>query len=58
MEDKSKIPIGHRKHIFWQTSMNDQRPKLRVRINGIVIVGLIDTGVDVSSITLESWHPN
>ena len=58
MEDKSKIPIGNRKRIFWQTSINDQRPKLRVHINGIVIVGKIDTGVDVSIITPESWHPN
>ena len=58
MEDESKIPVGNRKHIFWQTSINDQRPKLRVCINGIVIVGLIDTGVDVSIITPESWHPN
>ena len=54
MEDKSKIPIGNRKRIFWQTSINDQRPKLRVHINGIVIVCLIDTGVDVSIITLET----
>ena len=58
MEDKSKIPIGNRKHIFWQTSINDQRPKLRVCINGIFIEGLLDTGVDVSIITPESWHPN
>ena len=58
MEDMSKISIGNRKRILWQTSINDQRPKPRVRINGIVIVGLIDTGVDVSSITPESWHPN
>ena len=32
MEDKSKIPIGNRKCIFWQTSINDQRPKIRVCI--------------------------
>ena len=54
MEDKSKIPIRNRKHIFWQTSINDQRPKLRVHINGIVIVGLIDTGADVTIIISES----
>ena len=58
LEDKSEIQIGNKKCIVWQTSINDQRPKLRVRINGIVIVGLIDTGADVSIITPESWHPN
>ena len=58
MEDKSKITIGNKSCIFWQTSINDQRPKLRVLINGIVIVGLIDMGVDVSTIIPESWHPN
>ena len=44
MEDKSKIQIGNKKRIFWQTSINDQRPKLRVHIIGIVIIGLINTG--------------
>ena len=48
MEDKSRILIENRKHIFWQTSINDQRPKLREGINGITIVGLIDMGADVS----------
>ena len=55
-ENKSKIPIGNRKCIFWQTSINHQRPKLRILINGIVIVGLIDTEADMSMITPESWH--
>ena len=45
-------------HIFWKTAINDQRPKIRVCINGIVIEGLIDKGADVSIITLESWHLN
>ena len=58
MEDESKIPIGNRKRIFWQTSINHQRPKLRVCINDIVIKGLLDTGVDMSSIIPESWHPD
>ena len=48
MEDGSKTPVGHRKHIFWQTSINDQRPKLRVCINGIFNGGLLDMGADVS----------
>ena len=58
LEDKSEIQLGNKKRVFWQTSINDQRLKLRVRINGIVIIGLIDTGADVSIITPESWHPN
>ena len=58
MEDKSKILIGNRKCIFWQTSINDQRLKLRVHINGIVIGGLIDIGEDVSIITPESCQSN
>ena len=58
LEDKSEIQLGNKKRVFWQTSINDQRPKLRVRINGIVIVGLIDTGAEVSIITPESWHLN
>ena len=51
VEDESKTSVGYRKHIFWQTSINDERPKLRVCINGILIEGLLDTGVDVSIIT-------
>ena len=31
---------------------------LKVCINDIFIEGLLDTGVDVSIINLESWHPN
>ena len=58
LEDKSEIQLGNKKRVFWQTSINDQRPKLRVRINGIVIIGLIDTGADVSIITPKSWHTN
>ena len=58
MEDKSKIPKGNKKCIFWKTSINDQKPKLRGHINGIVIVGLIDMGTNVSITTPESWYPD
>ena len=58
VEDKSKLLIGNRKCIFWQNSINDQRENLRVYINGIEIVGLIDIDTDVSVITPESWHAN
>ena len=30
VKDKSITPVGHRKSIFWQTSINDQRIKQRV----------------------------
>ena len=50
IRQKFNYEIFQNKCIFWQTYINDQRPKLRVCINGIVIVGLIDTGVDVSSL--------
>ena len=56
MEDESKIPLGNRKHIFWQISIYDQRPELRVRINNIVIEELLGTGMEVAIITPESWH--
>ena len=47
MEDKSKIPIGNRKCIFWHTSINDQRPNQRMCINDIVMQGLLDIGADL-----------
>ena len=46
------------KWVFWQTSVNDQRPKLKIQKNDMVIKGLLDTGVDVTIISSESWHPN
>ena len=58
MEDKSIISVENRKPIFWKTSINDQRPNLRVLLNDIIIVGLIDMGVEVSINTPESWHTN
>ncbi|XP_041911227.1 uncharacterized protein LOC121677222 [Arvicola amphibius] len=49
MEDESKTLVGNRKRMFWQTSINDQRPNLRVCINDIVIEGMIDTGADFNA---------
>ena len=54
MEDESKILIENRKHMFWQTFINDPRPKLRVHITNIVIEGFLD----VTIITPKSWHLN
>ena len=58
MEDESKTPLGNRKHIFWQPSINDQWLMLRMHTNNIVIEGLLHTGVDVTIITPESWYLN
>ena len=40
--------------VFSLTSINKQRPKLRVCVNGIFITDFLDTDADVSIITLES----
>ena len=58
LEDESKTPVRNRKHIYWKTSINDQRPKLRVRVNDIVMEELLDTGAEVTIITPKSWHPD
>ena len=53
IEDESKTPVGNRKHMFWQTLMNDQRLKLKVNINDTVIEELpVKTGES----SPESWH--
>ena len=46
------------KRIFWQTSINEQRPKLKVQVNGVSIAGLLETEADCSIISPESWHPS
>ena len=56
--NESRNLRGQSKRIFWQTSINEQRPQLRVCVNGKLITGLLDTGADVSIITPESWHPH
>ena len=53
MKDESKISKGNKKHIIWQTSINNQRTKLRVHINNIITEGLLDTDAYVSIITSE-----
>jgi len=35
------------KCVFWQTTVNDQRPIFRLQMNGADIEGLADTGADV-----------
>ena len=43
------------KQIFWQTSIEDQRPKLRILVNNTEIEGMVDIGADVTIITPISW---
>lgn len=44
------------KCMFWQTVINDQRPKLKLQVNGIEIENLGDIGVDVTIISQSSWN--
>lgn len=46
------------KRVFWQTVINDERPKLKIKLNGIEIEGLLDSSADVPIISQESWNPN
>lgn len=48
--DKTKSSRETIQQVFYQTSINDQRPKVKIKINGIVIKGLVDTGTDVTII--------
>ena len=43
---------------FGQTSINEQRPKLKIWINNVVIEGLVDTHADVTMISSEIWYQN
>ena len=46
------------KRIFWQTSITEQRPNLKIQVHGVIIVGMLDTGANCSIITPESWLPS
>ena len=46
------------KRIFWQTSITTPRPNLKIQVNGVIIVGMPETGVDCSIIIPEQWHPS
>lgn len=41
-------------NMFWESVINDQRPKLKLQVNGIEIVGLVDTGTDITIIYQKS----
>lgn len=42
--------------MFWQTAVNDQKPKLKWQLNDIEIEGLVDTGAGITIISQKSWH--
>ncbi|MBV2133728.1 pol protein [Pseudomonas sp. MAP12] len=54
-DEESSMNGQNEKRIFWQASINDKRPQLKVKINNKVISGLVDTGADVTIITQKSW---
>lgn len=56
--DKTKFSGENIKQVFWKTSINDLRPKLKIQASGIEIEGLGDTGKDVNNNAPKSWHPN
>ncbi|MGE9715438.1 hypothetical protein ACQP3F_27920, partial [Escherichia coli] len=43
-DEESNVTGQDEKHIFWQTSINDKRPHLKVRINNKVINGIPTVG--------------
>ena len=45
------------KSIFWGMLINDSRPLMSLIIEGKQFEGLVDTGADVSVISLQQW-PN
>ena len=54
--DKTKYSGETRKQVFWQIAISDQRPKLKIQINGIEIEGLVDIGTDITIISPKSWY--
>jgi hypothetical protein len=53
--DNSKGFKGIRTGIFWQTSTEDQRPKLRILVNNIEIKVMVDIGAVVTIISPNYW---
>ena len=55
MEFESNMRKGNKKRIFWQTSINSHRSRLRVKMNNRLFEGLLGTGAYVTIITNKSW---
>lgn len=64
MEDRTasgnipKILAETIKQVFWLTSINYQRPNLKIQINDLGIKDLVDTEADVTIITTKYLHSN
>lgn len=50
IEERTKNSRETLKQLFWQTSINKQRPKSKIGINDTVIECLVDTVMDVTII--------
>lgn len=48
---KTKNSGETKKQIFWQTAINDQRPKQKIQIKSMIIKGLLGTGANVTAIS-------
>ena len=55
--DKTEKSAETRKQVFWQTAINDQRPKLNIQLNGNEIEGLFYTGTDLTIISRNLGIP-
>jgi hypothetical protein len=56
LTDKTRDLKDTRKQIFWQTAINDQRPKMKLQLDGIEIEDLVDFMADIPIILQDSWH--
>jgi hypothetical protein len=55
--DKTEIlNIPRKPQIFWQTSIKDKKPKLKLQLDEIEIKVLMDTGENIT-ILQNSWTP-
>jgi hypothetical protein len=55
--DRTRDFKGTRKQIFWETAINNQRPKLKLQLDRIEIEGLVDPGADTITTSQDSWNP-
>ena len=53
--NNSKHLKGGPKQIFCQTTIEDQRSKLRILADNTEIEGIVDNGADVTIISPKSW---
>lgn len=46
------------KNIFWQTTLNNKRPKLKLQLDGIELKSLVDTEADITITSQNVWNPD